>query len=108
MHPTKPTSVSSEPFFNYFKGVPQGAATSVSQSVLALNPLIQAVRKHRHGFISPEPGSSEATEKAISIDSDLVGYADDWVLYGERLDPNCLENDTFKHAGIEVSKEKSG
>jgi hypothetical protein len=67
-------------------GVPQGAPTSPFISGMALIPFI----KH---YASPT--------------SEVVGYADDWIIYGSKFDPQDLLNDKFTKEGIIINQSKS-
>jgi hypothetical protein len=90
-------------------GVPQGSPMSPFAACLALKPLLDQTNRK---FISPVTGYGETS---------LVGYADDWGIYGSRLDPSYLYAKPtyedylrrsavcdFSKFGIRISPAKSG
>jgi hypothetical protein len=81
------------------EGVPQGSATSCFLACLMLRPLIEKTRRNIWNNLAPRD-SDEVR--------DLIGYADDWIIYGQNYEIDYLnENILFDRYGIEINQEKS-
>jgi hypothetical protein len=79
------------------QGVPQGCPLSPFLSLFALSPLLRQTR-------------AKGTRYGKPFWRDLVGYADDWIIYGLRFPIHYLQrfNPQFANWGITVNQSKSG
>lgn len=79
-------------------GVPQGAPTSPFIACQALYSLIEETVYTSFNSIT-----------GLRTERDLIGYADDWVIFGQHFDPSYLvENAKMKTHGVTLNLDKSG